>query len=306
MKYIIDNNKLNVMLNNKGFIAALDQSGGSTPKALKNYGIDESFYTVDNVKDENKMFDLVHEMRTRIIKSPAFNNNKILGTIIFEQTMSRKIDDLYTSDYLWNKKNIVTFLKCDKGLKEEQDGVQLMKDIPNLDELLKLAKERGVFGTKMRSVINHYNEKGINDIVNQQFAIALKIAKYGLVPIIEPETTISSADREKSEALLHNLIKNHLNALPSNVKVMLKVSIPVNNHLYDDLLNDKHIVGIVALSGGFSQKEACLKLKHVKGVIASFSRALAENLAYNQTADEFNKTIATSIDKIYDASINKE
>ena len=306
MKYVIDNDKLNVMLNNKGFIAALDQSGGSTPKALKNYGIDESFYTINNVKDEDKMFDLVHEMRTRIIKSPAFNSNKILGTIIFEQTMSRKIDGLYTSEYLWNKKGIVTFLKCDKGLKDEQDGVQLMKDILNLDTLLATAKEHGVFGTKMRSVINHYNEKGINDIVNQQFDIALKIAKFGLVPIIEPETTITSVDREKSETLLHDLIKKHLNDLPDDVKVMLKVSIPVNNHLYDDLLNDKHVVRIVALSGGFEQEEACLKLKQVKGVIASFSRALAENLAYNQTDDEFNKTIAASIDKIYDASVNKE
>ena len=302
----INSEKLAKMQNGNGFIAALDQSGGSTPKALKGYGIDESYYTINGVKDENKMFDLIHQMRTRIIKSPAFNGDKILGAILFEQTMERKIDDLYTSEYLWEKKNVITFLKCDKGLDIEKNGVQLMKNIPNLDETLEKAVKYGVFGTKMRSVINHYNEKGIKDVVDQQFKIGLQIASHGLVPIIEPETTITSEDREKSEILLHDLIKEHLNNLDDNIKVILKVSIPVNPHLYDDILLDKHVVRIVALSGGFSQEIANEKLKHIKGLIASFSRALLENLTYQQSEAEFDNTISNSINKIYDASVNKQ
>lgn len=302
----IDNEKLNKMQNGKGFIAALDQSGGSTPKALKGYGIDDSFYTVNGVKDENKMFDLIHQMRTRIIKSPAFNGDKIIGAILFEQTMERKIDNLYTSEFLWEKKNILTFLKCDKGLDVEKNGVQLMKDIPNLDETLQKAVKHGVFGTKMRSVINHYNEQGIKDIVDQQFKIGLQIFSHGLIPIIEPETTITSEDREKSERLLHDLIKEHLNKLDDNVRIILKISIPVNPHLYDDILLDKHVLRIVALSGGFSQEVANQKLKHIKGLIASFSRALLEGLTYQQSEVEFDNTISNSINKIYDASVNKQ
>lgn len=302
----IDNEKLNKMQNGKGFIAALDQSGGSTPKALKGYGIDDSFYTVNGVKDENKMFDLIHQMRTRIIKSPTFNGDKIIGAILFEQTMERKIDNLYTSEFLWEKKNILTFLKCDKGLDVEKNGVQLMKDIPNLDETLQKAVKHGVFGTKMRSVINHYNEQGIKDIVEQQFKIGLQIFSHGLIPIIEPETTIISEDREKSESLLHDLIKEHLNKLDDNVRIILKISIPVNPHLYDDILLDKHVLRIVALSGGFSQELANQKLKHIKGLIASFSRALLEGLTYQQSEVEFDKTISNSINKIYDASVNKQ
>ncbi len=302
----IDNEKLNKMQNGKGFIAALDQSGGSTPKALKWYGIDDSFYTVNGVKDENKMFDLIHQMRTRIIKSPTFNGDKIIGAILFEQTMERKIDELYTSEFLWEKKNILTFLKCDKGLDVEKNGVQLMKDIPNLDETLQKAVKHGVFGTKMRSVINHYNEQGIKDIVDQQFKIGLQIFSHGLIPIIEPETTITSEDREKSESLLHALIKEHLNKLDDNVRIILKISIPVNPHLYDDILLDKHVLRIVALSGGFSQELANQKLKHIKGLIASFSRALLEGLTYQQSEVEFDKTISNSINKIYDASVNKQ
>lgn len=302
----IDNEKLNKMQNGKGFIAALDQSGGSTPKALKGYGIDDSFYTVNGVKDENKMFDLIHQMRTRIIKSPAFNGDKIIGAILFEQTMERKIDNLYTSEFLWEKKKILTFLKCDKGLDVEKNGVQLMKDIPNLDETLQKAVKHGVFGTKMRSVINHYNEQGIKDIVEQQFKIGLQIFSHGLIPIIEPETTITSEDREKSESLLHDLIKEHLNKLDDNVRIILKISIPVNPHLYDDILLDKHVLRIVALSGGFSQELANQKLKHIKGLIASFSRALLEGLTYQQSEVEFDKTISNSINKIYDASVNKQ
>ncbi len=302
----IDNEKLNKMQNGKGFIAALDQSGGSTPKALKGYGIDDSFYTVNGVKDENKMFDLIHQMRTRIIKSPTFNGDKIIGAILFEQTMERKIDNLYTSEFLWEKKNILTFLKCDKVLDVEKNGVQLMKDIPNLDETLQKAVKHGVFGTKMRSVINHYNEQGIKDIVDQQFKIGLQIFSHGLIPIIEPETTITSEDREKSESLLHDLIKQHLNKLDDNVRIILKISIPVNPHLYDDILLDKHVLRIVALSGGFSQELANQKLKHIKGLIASFSRALLEGLTYQQSEVEFDKTISNSINKIYDASVNKQ
>lgn len=302
----IDNEKLNKMQNGKGFIAALDQSGGSTPKALKGYGIDDSFYTVNGVKDENKMFDLIHQMRTRIIKSPTFNGDKIIGAILFEQTMERKIDNLYTSEFLWEKKNILTFLKCDKGLDVEKNGVQLMKDIPNLDETLQKAVKHGVFGTKMRSVINHYNEQGIKDIVEQQFKICLQIFSHGLIPIIEPETTITSEDREKSESLLHDLIKEHLNKLDDNVRIILKISIPVNPHLYDDILLDKHVLRIVALSGGFSQELANQKLKHIKGLIASFSRALLEGLTYQQSEVEFDNTISNSINKIYDASVNKQ
>ena len=302
----IDNEKLNKMQNGKGFIAALDQSGGSTPKALKGYGIDESYYTINGVKDENKMFDLIHQMRTRIIKSPAFNGDKIVGAILFEQTMERKIDNLCTSEFLWEKKNILTFLKCDKGLDVEKNGVQLMKDIPNLDETLQKAVKHGVFGTKMRSVINHYNEQGIKDIVDQQIKIGLQIFSHGLIPIIEPETTITSEDREKSESLLHDLIKEHLNKLDDNVRIILKISIPVNPHLYDDILLDKHVLRIVALSGGFSQELANQKLKHIKGLIASFSRALLEGLTYQQSEVEFDKTISNSINKIYDASVNKQ
>ena len=302
----IDNKKLNKMQNGKGFIAALDQSGGSTPKALKGYGIDDSFYTVNGVKDENKMFDLIHQMRTRIIKSPTFNGDKIIGAILFEQTMERKIDNLYTSEFLWEKKNILTFLKCDKGLDVEKNGVQLMKDIPNLDETLQKAVKHGVFGTKMRSVINRYNEQGIKDIVDQQFKIGLQIFSHGLIPIIEPETTITSEDRVKSESLLHDLIKEHLNKLDDNVRIILKISIPVNPHLYDDILLDKHVLRIVALSGGFSQELANQKLKHIKGLIASFSRALLEGLTYQQSEVEFDKTISNSINKIYDASVNKQ
>ena len=301
----IDEEKLVQAKNGQGFIAALDQSGGSTPKALLGYGVDESFYTVNGVKDEGKMFDLVHEMRTRVIKSPEFNGKKIMGAILFEQTMERKIDGLYTSEYLWNVKHVVPFLKCDKGLEEEHNGVRLMKDIPNLDETLEKAVKHGVFGTKMRSVINHYSEEGIKAVADQQFKVGLQIARHGLVPILEPETTITSEDREKSEQLLHDLFIEYLNKLDDNVKIMIKVSIPVNPHLYDDIITNPHVVRVVALSGGYSQEVANEKLKHIKGLIASFSRALLENLKYQQSEEEFNKTIGKSIDNIYSASVDK-
>ena len=213
--------------------------------------------------------------------------------------MERKIDGLYTSEYLWNVKHVVPFLKCDKGLEEEHNGVRLMKDIPNLDETLEKAVKHGVFGTKMRSVINHYNEEGIKAIVDQQFKVGLQIVRHGLVPILEPETTITSEDREKSEQLLHDLFVEHLNKLDDNVKIMIKVSIPVNPHLYDDIITNPHVVRVVALSGGYSQEVANEKLKHIKGLIASFSRALLENLKYQQSEEEFNKTIGKSINIIF-------
>lgn len=301
----IDKEKLEQAGHGQGFIAALDQSGGSTPKALKGYGVDESMYTVNGVRDDAKMFDLVHEMRTRVIKSPEFNGSKIMGAILFEQTMERTIDGLGTAEYLWQKKHVVPFLKCDKGLAPEEHGVQLMKPIPHLDETLEKAVSHGVFGTKMRSVIGHFDEVGIRAIVDQQFAVGMQIAEHGLVPILEPETTITAPDREKSEQLLHDLFVEHINALPEGALIMIKVSIPANPHLWDDLINNEHVVRIVALSGGFSRDVANEKLKHCKGVIASFSRALLANLRYQQTDAEFDAAIKEAIDSIYDASVNK-
>lgn len=301
----IDPAKLEQAGHGNGFIAALDQSGGSTPKALKGYGVDESMYTKDGVRDDQKMFDLVHEMRTRVIKSPEFNGEKIMGAILFEQTMDRTIDGQGTAEYLWNVKHVVPFLKCDKGLAEEEHGVCLMKPIPHLDDLLERAVSHGVFGTKMRSVINHFDEIGIRAVVDQQFAVGLQIAEHGLVPILEPETTITAPDREKSEALMHQLFVQHIKELPEGCKIMIKVSIPVNPHLWDDLIGNEHVVRIVALSGGYSRDEANEKLKHCKGVIASFSRALLEDLRYQQTEEEFDAAIKAAIDSIYDASVNK-
>lgn len=301
----IDPAKLEQAGHGQGFIAALDQSGGSTPKALKGYGVDESMYTVDGVRDDAKMFDLVHEMRTRVIKSPEFNGEKIMGAILFEQTMDRTIDGKGTAEYLWEEKHVVPFLKCDKGLAEEERGVRLMKPIPHLDETLERAVSHGVFGTKMRSVIDHFDEIGIRAVVDQQFAIGLQICEHGLVPILEPETTITSPDREKSEALLHDLFVQKIKELPEDAKIMIKISIPVNPHLWDDLIGNEHVVRIVALSGGYTRDEANEKLKHCKGVIASFSRALLEELRYQQTEEEFDAAIKTAIDSIYDASVNK-
>ena len=307
MKYLhkINEEMLKQAHESKGFIAALDQSGGSTPKALKGYGVDESMYTVNGVKDEKKMFDLVHEMRTRVIKSKEFNGDKIMGAILFEMTMERTIDGLGTAEYLWTKKHVVPFLKCDKGLLPEANGVCLMKEIPGLDETLEEAVKHGVFGTKMRSVINHYNEKGIEDVVNQQFEVGMKIVHHGLVPILEPETTITASDRAKSEQLLHDLFKKKINELEDGVKIMIKISIPLNPHLYDDLIDNEHVVRIVALSGGYPRDEANKLLKHCKGMIASFSRALLEELRYQQTDKEFDASIKEAIDSIYDASVNK-
>lgn len=290
--------QLEKMKNGKGFIVALDQSGGSTPKALAAYGVSEDAYS-----NEEEMFNLVHDMRTRIITSPAFNSDKILGAILFEQTMDRKIEDMYTSDYLAEKKGIVPFLKVDKGLAEESNGVQLMKPISNLDEILKRANERHIFGTKMRSVIKEPNQDGIKAVVDQQFEIGKKIIAAGLVPIIEPEVDINSSEKEKCEELLKTELLNYLNNLQENENVMLKLTIPTLPNTYKELIDHPRVVRVVALSGGYSTDVANEKLKANDGLIASFSRALSQDLNVNQTDAEFNETLAKAVDSIYEASV---
>lgn len=290
--------QMDLIHSGKGFIAALDQSGGSTPTALLQYGVSKDSYSNDE-----KMYDLVHEMRTRIIMNPAFNSEHILGAILFENTMDRKVGDKFTADFLWENKGVVPFLKIDKGLAALENGVQLMKPIPNLKELLNRAIEKNIFGTKMRSVIKEANSEGIRKIVEQQFEIGKKIAEAGLVPIIEPEVDIHSADKEKSEKLLKIEIFNQLAALDKDVKVMLKLSIPTENDFYQDLMDNPHIVRVVALSGGYSQSEANEKLSHNHRLIASFSRALSQGLTVKQTDKEFNLMLSDSIRSIYEASI---
>lgn len=294
----MNNEQLNRMHSGKGFIAALDQSGGSTPKALAQYGIQESSFSNDE-----EMYTLVHEMRTRIIKSSAFDSKYILGAILFENTMDRKIDGLWTADYLWEKKQIVPFLKVDKGLADLANGVQLMKPISNLDELLTRAVERNVFGTKMRSVIKEANAAGIREVVEQQFAVGFQIFKKGLIPIIEPEVDIYSADKAKSEEILKEEILKQLKALDKDVKVMLKLSIPTVNDFYSELMSNPNVVRVVALSGGYSREDANDRLAQNHGLIASFSRALSEGLSAQQSDDDFNNTLKHTIKAIYDASI---
>ncbi len=294
----MNNKQLERIQTGKGFIAALDQSGGSTPKALKMYGINENSYS-----NEEEMFKLVHEMRTRIIKSPAFDSQRVLGAILFENTMDRFIDEQYTADFLWEKKGIVPFLKVDKGLAELEDGVQLMKPINDLEELLKRANERNIFGTKMRSFIKEANPAGIKKIVQQQFDIANQIVEAGLVPIIEPEVDIHRPDKAESESLLKEEIMNQLSTLGKDVKVMFKLSLPTEDNFYNELTKDPHVIRMVALSGGYTQKEANEKLARNQGMIASFSRALTEGLTVNQTDDEFNEMLSKSIQNIYEASI---
>ena len=292
------NEKLEKMRNGKGFIAALDQSGGSTPKALKSYGIDENEYSNDE-----EMFDLIHKMRTRIIKSSAFNDTKILGAILFEQTMDRKIDGKYTADFLWEEKGVLPFLKVDKGLEELEDGVQTMKPMPELDELLKRANERHIFGTKMRSVIKKASQTGIKKVVNQQFEVANKIIAAGLVPIIEPEVDIHNTDKAECETILKNEIKKHLDKLPETSNVMLKVTLPTVENFYEDLTRHPRVVRVVALSGGYPREKANEILSKNKGIIASFSRALTEGLSAQQSDEEFNKTLEATIEGIYEASV---
>ena len=293
------NEKLEKMRNGKGFIAALDQSGGSTPKALKLYGVNEDQYS-----NEEEMFDLIHKMRTRIIKSPAFNEEKILGAILFEQTMDSKIDGKYTADFLWEEKRVLPFLKIDKGLNDlDADGVQTMKPNPGLADLLKKANERHIFGTKMRSVIKKASPAGIARVVDQQFEVAAQIVAAGLVPIIEPEVDINNVDKVECEEILRDEIRKHLNALPETSNVMLKLTLPTVENFYEEFTKHPRVVRVVALSGGYSREKANDVLSKNKGVIASFSRALTEGLSAQQTDDEFNKTLAATIEGIYEASV---
>jgi fructose-bisphosphate aldolase, class I len=283
-----------------GFFAALDQSGGSTPKALAEYGIAEDRYSSDA-----EMFDLVHAMRTRVVTSPAFDGSRVLAAILFEQTMERDVKGVPTAQYLWDSKNVVPFLKVDLGLADEQDGVQLMKPIDTLDDLLERAQRHQIFGTKMRSVIKDADEAGIAAIVDQQFGYGERIRAAGLVPILEPEVSINSPHKEQAETLLHDAIAKHVQALPEDTTIMLKVTIPSQPGLYGDLAADPRILKIVALSGGYSRDEACALLKHDPTLIASFSRALLEGLTEQQTDEQFNAQLESSVEQIYQASVNK-
>ena len=283
--------------NKDGFIAALDQSGGSTPKALKLYGIDESAFS-----NEAQMFDLVHKMRTRIIKSPAFTGDKVMGAILFKQTMDSDIDGTPTARYLWEKRHVVPFLKVDDGLAESKDGVKLMKPMPALDALLKRAVAKGIFGTKMRSVIDAANPKGIAAVVAQQFEVGKQILAHGLVPIIEPEVTISIPDKAQAEDILLAEIRKHLDDVPAGKQIMLKLTLPTKPNLYKSLTDDPRVMRVVALSGGYPRDEANEKLKQNVGVIASFSRALTEGLSAGQSDGQFNAALASAIDSIFEAS----
>jgi len=286
------------MSSGQGFIAALDQSGGSTPKALKLYGIEESEYN-----NSSEMYNLIHEMRTRIIKSFAFNSKRILGAILFENTMLRQIDDLPTAIYLWEKLQIVPFLKIDQGLCSSENQAQMLKPISDLETSLKLAKENKVFGTKMRSVINGANNIGIKDLVDQQFDIGEEILSHGLVPIIEPEVDITIPDKKEAEDLLYNNIKRRLDRIESSKKVMLKLSLPEQDNFYEPLTQHPNILRIVALSGGFEKKIAVSRLKQNNKMIASFSRALTEGLKSNSPENEFEGQLDQTIQSIFEASL---
>ena len=288
---------LDIVKTRKGFIAALDQSGGSSSKTLALYGISEDKYS-----SEEEMFDLIHEMRKRVITSKEFTSEHIIGTILFEKTMNSKINDKYTADYLWEDKNIVSFLKVDKGLKEEENGVKLMKDIPGLVETLQAAKGKNIFGTKMRSVIYEANKEGIKQVVDQQFEFAKIICENGLVPIIEPEVDINSKDKKLCEEMLKEEIVMHLMNWNKEHKIMFKFTIPSIPNYYYDLNNLEFVVRIVALSGGYTNDKACALLALNNKMIASFSRALLEGLNVNQTQEEFDEMLSNSVKKIYDAS----
>ena len=298
MRIIMNKEMLEKVRAGKGFIAALDQSGGSTPKALKLYGIDESEYS-----GESEMFDLIHKMRSRLIKSPVFTSDRIVGAILFEMTMERDIDGIASAEYLWSKKKIPTFLKVDNGLAAEANDVQLMKPIPELASRISAAVKHGVFGTKMRSVINLANPIGIEAIVSQQFEIGKQIIAGGLIPIIEPEVNINSAQKAQAEEILKGTLLKHLNALSDNQNVMLKLSIPTQANLYLELTKHPRVVKVVALSGGYSRDEANKLLAQNTGVIASFSRALTEGLSAKQSDSDFDATLDSTIQSIYEASI---
>lgn len=280
-----------------GFIAALDQSGGSTPKALMLYGIPKESYST-----ESEMFDLVHQMRTRIITSPSFSSDKIIAAILFEMTMDRTIEGLPTADFLWQKKGIVPFLKIDKGLQESSNGIRLMKDIPNFEETLSKASSKHIFGTKMRSVIEKATESGIKEVVCQQFELANRILKAGLIPIIEPEVDIHCPEKEKAEDILRAQLKENLKKIPEGKTVMFKLTIPTRENLYEEFTKDEKVLRVVALSGGYSRFEANTLLAKNRGVIASFSRALTEGLDHDMSDAEFNKALELSVLSIYNAS----
>ena len=290
--------QFNKVKSDAGFIAALDQSGGSTPKALKLYGIDPAQYSGDT-----EMYDLIHDMRKRIITSPAFSGDRVLGAILFEMTMDRDIDGTPTADYLWSSCGVVPFLKVDKGLADEADQTQCLKPMPDLDALLERAVSKNIFGTKMRSVINGANAAGIRAVVDQQFDIGLQILGHGLIPIIEPEVTISIADKAQAEDMLRDAILYRLNALPEDHHVMLKLTLPEVPNLYNPLVDHPRVLRVVALSGGYSLAEANTRLSQNTGIIASFSRALTEKLSAQQSDSAFNAALDGAIQGIYDASI---
>ena len=289
--------QLEKIASGSGFIAALDQSGGSTPKALKAYGVEESEYN-----DDIEMFDRIHEMRTRIITSQSFSGTRILGAILFENTMDRSIDGMGSADYLWNVKGVVPFLKVDKGLADEQQGVQLMKPIDGLGSLLDKALGNRIFGTKMRSVIKSADEDGINAVVNQQFEIGNEILQAGLMPIIEPEVDINSPEKSACEGLMRDAILRNLELLSEGEKVMLKLTLPEEDNFYSGLVESEKILRVVALSGGYSRKEANARMSRNSGVVASFSRALTEGLSAQQSQSDFDSLLDSSIQSIFDAS----
>ena len=291
------NQQLDKINNEPGFIAALDQSGGSTPKALANYGVDSSAYSNDD-----EMFDVIHAMRTRIVTSPAFNGDRIMGAILFENTMDREVEGQGTADYLWEVKRVVPFLKVDKGLADEADGAQVMKPMPGLDELLQKARQKNVFGTKMRSVIKTANATGVHDVVAQQFEIGRQIVAAGLVPIIEPEVDINSPQKAETEELLKGELLRHLDQLGDGPLVMLKLTLPEQDNFYADCIQHPNVVKVVALSGGYSRQEANERLARQNGMVASFSRALTEGLSAQQSDEEFNQVLDASIESIFQAS----
>jgi fructose-bisphosphate aldolase class I len=295
---MMDQQQLEKVRDGKGFIAALDQSGGSTPKALRLYGVGEDQYA-----DEDEMFDRIHEMRSRIITSPSFGGDRVVGAILFEMTMDRQIDGQDSGHYLWSVKQVVPFLKVDKGLADEVDGVQLMKPIGGLDGLLERGVAKGMFGTKMRSVVKLADPSGIDAIVNQQFEVGLTILAAGLVPILEPEVDIKSPQKHAAEALLKAAILTRVDDLPAGQQVMLKLTLPEEPGFYGDLVAHPRVMRVVALSGGYSRDEANDRLAHNPGVIASFSRALTEGLTAQQSDPEFDAVLDASIKSIYDASI---
>jgi len=298
MKTLANEQQLQKMKSAPGFIAALDQSGGSTPKALADYGIKPDAWS-----SEEQMHALVHQMRTRIITSPAFNGNRILGAILFENTMDREVQGQPTADFLWNVKNVVPFLKVDKGLAAEKDGIQLMKPIPQLEALLDKARAKRIFGTKMRSVIKRANPTGIDAIVNQQFEFASRIIAAGLVPIVEPEVDIHCPEKARAEALLKAGLLKKLSALPAEQRIMLKLTLSEQDNFYSDFVSHDKVVRVVALSGGYSRDDANTRLRRNHGVVASFSRALVEGLSAQQSDAEFNALLDRSIQSIYEASI---